>query len=101
MQQITLTHVKKNYQVTIPRRIREIVGIKEGDIMQINVRGKEMILKPKTLIDNIESKRQEWIKSLIETGIKNPAEISVDEIVKSCKETRKEAYQEFYGKKQK
>lgn len=97
----SLVSVKKNYQITIPRRFRDVFNLQEGDIMQIEIQDKELVLKPKSIVDSQELERREWIKSLIETGIKNPVEMSEEEIVKSCKETRKEVYKEFYGKKQK
>lgn len=51
--------------------------------------------------DDIESKRQEWIANLIKTGIEHPVDISEEEIVRICKETRKKIYKEMYGEEPK
>ncbi len=41
-----LVHVKKKAQITIPMKIRETVGIAEGDILEIKVKDNEIVLKP-------------------------------------------------------
>ncbi|MCL4492096.1 MAG: AbrB/MazE/SpoVT family DNA-binding domain-containing protein [Nitrospirae bacterium] len=41
-----LVQVKKKAQITIPLKVREAVGITEGDVLDIEVRNKEIILKP-------------------------------------------------------
>ena len=37
--------VIRNYQVTIPAAIREKLGIKEGDVLEVYLRGDEIVLK--------------------------------------------------------
>ena len=37
--------VTRNYQVTIPAAIREKLGIKEGDVLEVYLRGDEIVLK--------------------------------------------------------
>lgn len=99
-----LIHVKKNYQITIPSRLRNALKIKEGDLMEAEVEGESIVLKPKSIVDKVdkaEIKRQEWIDSLIQTGIKSPVDISEEEIVRGCQETRKEVYKEIYGEEPK
>ncbi len=96
-----LIHVKKNYQITIPSRLRNALKIKEGDLMEAEVEGESIVLKPKAIVDKAEIKRQEWVDSLIQTGIKSPVGISEEEIVSGCKETRKEVYKEIYGEEPK
>jgi AbrB family looped-hinge helix DNA binding protein len=41
-----LIQVKKKAQITIPLKIRKAVGIDEGDILDIEVKDKTIILKP-------------------------------------------------------
>ncbi len=41
-----LVQVKKKAQITIPVKIREVVGITEGDVLDVEVRNREIILKP-------------------------------------------------------
>ncbi len=43
--------VTRNYQITIPSSIREILGIKEGDILELHVEGNTIVVK------KVESKR--------------------------------------------
>lgn len=43
--------VTRNYQVTIPSSIREVINIKEGDILEVSVENDKIILK------KVESKR--------------------------------------------
>jgi antitoxin MazE len=51
-----LLTVRKNAQITLPAGIRRKAHIEEGDILEAEVRGDEIILKPKKLID----KSQAW-----------------------------------------
>ncbi|MCX6374573.1 MAG: AbrB/MazE/SpoVT family DNA-binding domain-containing protein [Armatimonadetes bacterium] len=51
-----LLTVRKNAQITLPAGIRRKAHIEEGDILEAEVRGDEVILKPKKLID----KSQAW-----------------------------------------
>ena len=96
-----LIHVKKNYQITIPQQLRNTLKIREGDLMEAEIEGESIILRPKSLIDSTELKRQRWIKNLIETGSKNPVDEVEEEIVRACKETRKEVNKELYGEEPK
>jgi AbrB family looped-hinge helix DNA binding protein len=41
-----LVQVKKKAQITIPLKIREAVGIDEGDMLDVEVKDKEIVLKP-------------------------------------------------------
>lgn len=45
-----LVHVKKKAQITIPLKIRERVGITEGDVLDVEVRNREIVLKPVTTV---------------------------------------------------
>lgn len=51
-----LLTVRKNAQITLPAGIRKKAHIEEGDILEAEVRGDEIVLKPKKLID----KSQAW-----------------------------------------
>ncbi len=50
---MAVSKVTRNYQVTVPREIRERVGIKEGDTLLFTVEGQDVILKKvnKELLD--------------------------------------------------
>ena len=42
---MAVSKVTRNYQVTVPREIRELAGIKEGDTLLFTVEGEDVILK--------------------------------------------------------
>jgi AbrB family looped-hinge helix DNA binding protein len=46
-----LVKVVRNGQVTIPKEIREKLGIKEGDFLEIEPADQGVFLKPKVLVD--------------------------------------------------
>ena len=54
-----LLTVRKNAQITLPAGIRRKVHIQDGDILEAEVRGDEIVLRPKKLID----KSQSWFWS--------------------------------------
>ena len=54
-----LIQVRKKSQVTLPQSVRQELGIKEGDYLDIQVRNGEIVLKAKALID----KQQVWFWS--------------------------------------
>ena len=37
--------VTRNYQITIPATIRGALGIKEGDVLEVYLRGEEIVLR--------------------------------------------------------
>ncbi|NJF26116.1 AbrB/MazE/SpoVT family DNA-binding domain-containing protein [Thermococcus sp. Bubb.Bath] len=40
-----LTKVTRNYQITIPAEIRKILGIREGEYLDVKLRGDEIVIK--------------------------------------------------------
>ena len=46
-----LLQIRKKFQITLPRSIRERLGLEEGDYIAAEVRGDEIVLRPKKLID--------------------------------------------------
>lgn len=53
---VELIQVRKKAQVTLPLSVRRILNIEEGDLLDVNVRNGDIILRPKKLID----KDQAW-----------------------------------------
>ena len=51
-----LVQIHKKAQMTIPQSIRQKLGIEEGDFLDVQVRGGEIVLKVKKLVD----KDQAW-----------------------------------------
>ncbi len=43
--------IRTNRQVTIPKKIFDELGLREGDYVEVTRRGKTVVLKPKVLVD--------------------------------------------------
>jgi AbrB family looped-hinge helix DNA binding protein len=46
-----LTKIKEKYQVTIPAVIRQLLGLKIGDVLEAEVKDNVIVLRPKAIID--------------------------------------------------
>lgn len=60
-----LLTVRKNSQITLPASIRRKAHVEEGDLLEAEVRGDEIILRPKKLIDKSQAWfwTEEWQKA--------------------------------------
>jgi AbrB family looped-hinge helix DNA binding protein len=67
--------VTRNGQITLPAKVREELGIEEGDLLEISVIDEKAMLIPKKLIDKSQS--YFWTKKWQE------AEKEADEDIKS------------------
>ena len=47
---MAIVKVTRNFQVSIPRKVRESLGIREGDLVEIEQRDGELVLTPKRVI---------------------------------------------------
>jgi len=54
-----LLQIRKKFQITLPRSIRDRLELEEGDYIAAEVRDDEIVLRPKKLID----KSQAWFWS--------------------------------------
>jgi AbrB family looped-hinge helix DNA binding protein len=52
---VTLTKVTRNGQITLPASVRCVIGIEEGDLMVVTVDRETIILIPKKLVDKSQS----------------------------------------------
>ena len=43
--------VIRNGQITLPKALRDALGINEGDLLEVKLRDSEMTIKPKAAID--------------------------------------------------
>ena len=43
--------IRQNYQVTLPAELRERLGLRIGDLLEIAVKGYKLILTPKRTVD--------------------------------------------------
>lgn len=46
-----MLQIRKKFQITLPRSIRERLELEEGDYIAAEVRDNEIVLRPKKLID--------------------------------------------------
>jgi AbrB family looped-hinge helix DNA binding protein len=60
-----LVKVIRNGQITIPKELRAVLGIKEGDFLDINIEGRNMVVKPKVAIDK-DLARDKFFKAVNE-----------------------------------
>lgn len=46
-----LVKVIRNGQITIPKELRMRLGIEEGDLLEVELSGKGLVIKPKAVVD--------------------------------------------------
>ena len=83
--------VLRSGQVTFPKEVRESLNLKEGDIVDFLIKGSEVVIRPKVMID--KGKAEVW-KMFDEMHEKmkdeDPQKIGklIDEAVKETKKQR-------------
>lgn len=48
---MSIVKIRTNRQITIPKRIFDELGLREGDFIQIAIEGSRIVLVPKRLVD--------------------------------------------------
>lgn len=67
-----LVKVNRHGQITIPKELRTILGIQEGDFVEIDFQGGNMILKPGSAVDKEPAGRRFFdAVDEIRAGMKN------------------------------
>lgn len=80
-----LTHIRKNYQITLPAEIRKRLHCEVGDLVEFIAKDNFIILKTKVLID----KDQEWFwKDEWQRGEKDAQEDIIKKKVKKFKSAK-------------
>ena len=51
--------VIRNGQITLPKEFRDALGVKEGDILEAEMKENQMVLKPKILVDKTPRSKHE------------------------------------------
>ena len=46
-----IAQIRQNYQLTLPSELRKRLGLKIGDLVEIAVKGTQLILTPKRAVD--------------------------------------------------
>ncbi|MCJ7514203.1 MAG: AbrB/MazE/SpoVT family DNA-binding domain-containing protein [Anaerolineales bacterium] len=54
-EEVTLTKVTRNGQITLPAAVRRAVGIEEGDLVAVTIEGDTITLVPKKLVDKSQA----------------------------------------------
>lgn len=85
------TEIKSRGQLTIPKKIRVMGHLEEGQVVSIIPIGDSVIITPKRL--ELDEARREIRKLLTASGL------SVEDLLAGLPEAREKLYQETYGKK--
>ena len=83
--------IKSRGQLTIPKKIRDMSHLEEGQTVSIIPVGDSVIITPKRL--ELDEARREIKKILKASGL------SPEDLLVGLKEEREKVYQETYGKK--
>ncbi len=83
--------IKARGQLTIPKKIREVSRLEEGQSVTIIPVGDSIIITPRKL--EIEEARRQIQRIL------KAARLSAEEVLSGLKEEREELYKELYGRK--
>jgi AbrB family looped-hinge helix DNA binding protein len=86
------TEIRSRGQMTIPKAIRKVSNIDEGQIVSMLPIGESILITPKPL--QLDEARRQMKKILISSGM------SVEELVEGLKEERTALFGELYGDKQ-
>ena len=69
-EELVLTKVTRNGQITLPASVRRLTNIEEGDYIAVSVEGDTILLTPKRLIDKSQAYfwTEEWQRGEIEAS---------------------------------
>jgi AbrB family looped-hinge helix DNA binding protein len=79
--------VLRGGQITMPKELREVLEIKEGDILEVQMEKDRVILKPKVLVDKDQA-REKLNKIMAKVG-KRHGKISEKEVENDVSEAIK------------
>jgi len=86
------TEIRSRGQMTIPKAIRKVSNIYEGQIVSMLPIGDSILITPKPL--QLDEARRQMKKILLSSGM------SIEELVEGLKEDRSNLFGELYGGKQ-
>ncbi len=88
---VSVAEIKARGQLTIPKKIRDISHLEEGQVVSIIPVGDSLIITPKRL--ELDEARREIKKILKASGL------SIKKLLSELKEERESLYRETYGRK--
>jgi AbrB family looped-hinge helix DNA binding protein len=53
---MSFVKVLRGGQITMPKELREVLEIKEGDILEVEMEKNKVVLKPKVLVDKDQAR---------------------------------------------
>jgi bifunctional DNA-binding transcriptional regulator/antitoxin component of YhaV-PrlF toxin-antitoxin module len=83
--------IKSRGQLTIPKKIRAVTRLEEGQLVSIIPLGESVLITPQRL--ELEEARGQIRKIL------KASRLSVEDLLQNLKEEREKLYQETYGRK--
>lgn len=95
---MSIVKIMQHGQVTIPKEIREALGLEQGDLAEAELRGDEIVITPKKLV------KQEVLQKLLavmdRVHQKNEG-VSEEEVVKYATQAIAQLREEEYAKQRK
>lgn len=88
-----IAEIKARGQLTIPKKIREMSHLEEGNVVTILPIGDSLIITPKRL--ELDEARRQLRKLVKASGL------TVEELIEGLKEERTELFKETYGARKK
>lgn len=88
---VSIAEIKARGQLTIPKKIREMSHLEEGQVVSIIPVGDSLVITPKRL--ELDEARRE-IKKILKAS-----KLSPEDLLAGLKEEREVLYKEKYGKK--
>jgi len=88
----TSTTITSKFQVTIPKKIREILDVKEGDKLIFTVNDEGEVVVKKAIVVAFDELSELISKEAEEKGY------TKKDIEKAIKKAKKEAWKTFYGR---
>ena len=88
---VSIAEIKARGQLTIPKKIREMSHLEEGQVVSIIPVGDSLVITPKRL--ELDEARRE-IKKILKAS-----KLSPEDLLAGLKEEREDLYKEKYGKK--
>lgn len=86
-----LVKVIRHGQITLPKQIRDALGIREGDLLDVRLTGADVLLRPKAAVDReVAGERLFQMLEEIREGVKgaDPAELD-DALAEAVAEAKK------------
>jgi AbrB family looped-hinge helix DNA binding protein len=79
--------VLRSGQITVPKEVRKVLGIKEGDVLEVALEKSGVVLKPKSLIDKasiFSQKGEKKIRKALQAYNKGETKAfdNVDELIR-------------------